>query len=69
MALVVKVSNGRVEEYENGSRKRSYGSNVIAASTDGTLVAVVTKDGRVEEYVGGSRKRSYGSNAVNVQAR
>jgi hypothetical protein len=67
MATIVRVRNGNVEEYENGVKVRTYGSNIRAASTDGTLVAAVTNDGRVEEYVKGAKVRTYGSNAVNVQ--
>ena len=67
MAITVRVRNGRVEEYENGSHRRTYGSNIIAASTDGRIVAAVTSGGRVEEYENGSHRRTYGSNAVGVQ--
>ena len=67
MAIVVKINNGRVEEYENGSYRRSYGSNIVAAATDGKIVAAVRRDGRVEEYENGSYRRSYGTDAVGVQ--
>ena len=65
--LFVKAVNGRVEEYENGSIRRSYGSNIIVAATDGAIVAAVTKKGQVEEYISGSIRRIYASHAVGVQ--
>jgi hypothetical protein len=67
MATTVKVADGRVTEYANGSRIRSYGSHIVDADTDGDVVAAVTAQGRVEEYRNGSRLRSYGSNVVRVQ--
>ena len=39
-ALVLKIANGRVEEYENGSVRLSYGSNIIAAATDLSVALV-----------------------------
>jgi len=64
MATTVKVANGHVTEYENGSRIRSYGSHIVDADMDGDIVAAVTAQGRVEEYHNGSRLRSYGSNIM-----
>ncbi|MCQ2677270.1 IceA2 protein [Helicobacter pylori] len=29
MAVVAKVVNGKIQEYENGNYKRTYGSNAI----------------------------------------
>ncbi|GAA7661579.1 hypothetical protein HpMMM63_06820 [Helicobacter pylori] len=29
MAVVVKVVNGKIQEFENGSHKRTYGSNAV----------------------------------------
>ena len=57
MATTVRVCNGHVEEWTNGARKRIFGSNIVAAATDGTLVAAVTASGHVEEWVNGARKR------------
>ena len=56
----VRVNNGRVEEYENGSIRRTFGSNIA------TVVAV-TRAGRVETYVNGSIRQTFGSNAVSAQ--
>ncbi|GAA7174782.1 hypothetical protein HpCK101_26070 [Helicobacter pylori] len=42
MAVVIKVVNGKIQEFENGSHKRTYGSNIVAADTDGHIVAAVT---------------------------
>ncbi|GAA7076630.1 hypothetical protein VN0416_13290 [Helicobacter pylori] len=33
MAVVVKVVNGKIQEFENGNYKRTYGSNIVAADT------------------------------------
>jgi hypothetical protein len=63
----VKVSSGRVEEYENGSLRRTFGSNIVSAATDGQTTVAVTSSGRVEEYVNGSLRRTYGSNARSAQ--
>lgn len=59
MAVVVKVVNGKIQEYENGIHKRTYGSNIVAADTDGYIVAAVTAKDKVEEYKNGSHKRTY----------
>ncbi|AGL69434.1 hypothetical protein HpBGD73_13410 [Helicobacter pylori] len=59
MAVVIKVVNGKIQEFENGSFKRTYGSNIVAADTDGHIVAAVTAKGKVEEYKDGSYKRTY----------
>lgn len=68
MAITVRVINGRVEEYENGKKKRDYGSNgggkVICASTDGTLVAVVDENGYITERIDGKLQRTYGGRKV-----
>ena len=55
----VRVNNGRVEEFENGSLRKTYGSNITAAATDGQTVAAVTRAGRIETYVNGSIRRTY----------
>ncbi|WP_231191695.1 IceA2 protein [Helicobacter pylori] len=57
MAVVVKVVNGKIQEFENGSHKRTYGSNDVQVS--GGIVAVTTSKGKVEEYKNGSYKRTY----------
>ncbi len=67
MTTTVKVNNGRIVEYKNGSQVRSYGSNIIDANTNGEVVAAVDSRGRVTEYKNGSQIRSYGSNATRVQ--
>jgi len=66
-AMTVRVRDGRVEEYVNGSLRRSYGSGIIDAATDGELVAAVDKNGRIFEYVNGGMRRSYGTNVVRVR--
>ncbi|NBS52909.1 MAG: IceA2 protein, partial [Spartobacteria bacterium] len=50
----VRVNNGRVEEFENGSIRRTFGTNISAAATDGQTVVAVTRAGRIETYVNGS---------------
>ncbi|WQY18449.1 IceA2 protein [Helicobacter pylori] len=59
MAVVVKVVNGKIQEFENGNHKRTYGSNIVAADTDRHIVAAVTANGKVEEFENGSHKRTY----------
>ncbi|GAA6862298.1 hypothetical protein HpCHC88_10190 [Helicobacter pylori] len=59
MAVVLKVVNGKIQEFENGSHKRTYGSNIVAADTDGHIVAAVTANGKVEEFENGFHKRTY----------
>ncbi|PDX51001.1 IceA2 protein [Helicobacter pylori] len=59
MAVVIKVVNGKIQEHENSNYKRTYGSNIVAADTDGHIVAAVTAQGKVEEYKNGSYKRTY----------
>jgi len=59
--LTVKVNNGRVEEYLNGALKRTYGTNVLKASTDGDIVVILLDNERIEEYINGSKKRSFGT--------
>lgn len=63
----VRVNNGRVEEFENGSIRRTFGNNIISAATDGHTVAAVNRAGRVETYENGSIRRTFGSNAVSAQ--
>lgn len=57
--LVVKVKNGRVEEYVNGAYRRSYGRNAVGVQISGDTVAISTSNGRTEEYVNGSYRRTY----------
>ncbi|WP_208377993.1 IceA2 protein [Helicobacter pylori] len=59
MAVVIKVVNGKIQGYENGSHKRTYGSNAINVQVSGGVVAVTTSKGKVEEYENGSHKRTY----------
>ncbi|GAA9788402.1 hypothetical protein VN0365_10430 [Helicobacter pylori] len=59
MAVVLKVVNGKIQEFENGSHKRTYGSNIVAADIDGHIVAAVTANGKVEEFENGFHKRTY----------
>lgn len=66
-SATVRVKDGRVQEYVNGSLRRTYGSGIVDAATDGTVVAAVNNDGRVMEYVNGSLRRTYGSDVVRVQ--
>ena len=66
-SMTVRIKDGRVQEYVNGSMRRSYGSNLVDVATDGKIVAAVTAQGRIEEYVNGSMKRSYGSDVVRVR--
>lgn len=46
MAVVVKVVNGKIQEFENGSRKRTYGSNAVNVQVSGGIVAVTTSKGK-----------------------
>jgi len=66
-SATVRVRDGRVQEYVNGSLRRTYGSGIVDAATDGTIVAAVNKEGRVMEYVNGSLRRTYGSDVLRVQ--
>ncbi|MGL2490398.1 IceA2 protein [Helicobacter pylori] len=59
MAVVFKVVNGKIQEFENGFQKRTYGSNAINVQVSGGVVAVTTSKGKVEEYKNGSYKRTY----------
>ncbi|GHQ76731.1 hypothetical protein VN1235_11970 [Helicobacter pylori] len=59
MAVVVKVVNGKIQEFENGNHKRTYGSNAVNVQVSGGIVAVTTSKGKVEEYKNGSYKRTY----------
>ncbi|MGL2449100.1 IceA2 protein [Helicobacter pylori] len=58
MAIVIKVVNGKIQEYENGIHKRTYGSNAVNVQVSGGVVAVTTSKGKVEEYKNVSFKRS-----------
>ncbi|GAA7822488.1 hypothetical protein HpMS150_12080 [Helicobacter pylori] len=59
MAVVVKVVNGKIQEFENGFHKRTYGSNAVNVQVSGGIVAVTTSKGKVEEYENGFHKRTY----------
>ncbi len=59
MAVVVKVVNGKIQEFENGNYKGTYGSNAVNVQVSGAIVAVTTSKGKVEEYKNGSYKRTY----------
>ncbi len=59
MAFVVKVVNGKIQEFENGNHRRTYGSNAVNVQVSGGIVAVTTSKGKVEEYKNGSYKRTY----------
>ncbi len=49
MAVVVKVVNSKIQEFENGNYKRTYGSNAVNVQVSGGIVAVTTSKGKVEE--------------------
>ncbi len=60
MVVVVKVVNGKIQEFENGHYRRTYGSNAVKVQVlGGGIVAVTTSKGKVEEYKNGSHKRTY----------
>ncbi len=59
MAVVFKVVNGKIQEFENGNYKRTYCSNAVNVQVSGGMVAVTTSKGKVEEYKNGSYKRTY----------
>ncbi|GHR60878.1 hypothetical protein VN1266_08840 [Helicobacter pylori] len=59
MAVVVKVVNGKIQEFENGSYKRTYGSNAVNVQVSGGIVAVTTSKGKVEEFENGHYRRTY----------
>ncbi|GAA8499551.1 hypothetical protein KKKH53_12510 [Helicobacter pylori] len=59
MAVVVKVVNGKIQEFENGIYKRTYGSNAVNVQVSGGIVAVTTSKGRVEEFENGIYRRTY----------
>ncbi|MGL2435423.1 IceA2 protein [Helicobacter pylori] len=59
MAVVVKVVNGKIQEYENGHWRRTYGSNAVNVQVSGGIVAVTTSKGKVEEYENGHYRRTY----------
>jgi hypothetical protein len=65
-ALSVRIHDGRVQEHVNGSLRRSYGSGLVDAATDGKTVVAVTRDGRIQEWVNGSMRRSYGGKVKSV---
>ncbi|GAA8445033.1 IceA2 protein [Helicobacter pylori] len=59
MVVVAKVVNGKIQEFENGFHKRTYGSNAVNVQVSGGIVAVTTSKGKVEEYKNGIHKRTY----------
>ncbi|WP_199497179.1 IceA2 protein [Helicobacter pylori] len=59
MAVVVKVVNGKIQEFENGNYKRTYGSDAVNVQVSGGIVAVTISKDKVEEYRNGSYKRTY----------
>ncbi|MGN8361645.1 IceA2 protein [Helicobacter pylori] len=59
MAVVIKVVNGKIQEYENGNYKRTYGGNAVNVQVSGAIVAVTTSKGKVEEYENGHYRRTY----------
>ncbi|GAA7751247.1 hypothetical protein JP0167_09640 [Helicobacter pylori] len=59
MAVVVKVVNDKIQEYENGHWRRTYGSNAVNVQVSGGIVAVTTSKGKVEEYENGHWRRTY----------
>ncbi len=65
--MTVHVQAGRVQEYVNGSLRRSYGSDIVDVATDGELVAAVTQQGRIQEYIKGSLGLSYGSDVLRFR--
>lgn len=65
--MTVRLRDGRIQEYVKGSLRRSYGSNLIDCSTDGELVAAVTRYRRIAEFRNGSQIRTYGSKVVRVR--
>jgi hypothetical protein len=65
--ITVRVKDGQIQEYVNGSLRRSYGSDIVDVATDGELVAAVSRQGRIQEYVNGSLRRSYGSDVLRVR--
>lgn len=67
MTFLVRVVNGCIEEVVNGKVRRTYGSNIVDAATDGAIVAAVTSSGSVAEYQDGKLRRNYGSSAAQVQ--
>ncbi|WP_304210230.1 hypothetical protein [Helicobacter canis] len=69
MAYIVKVESNKAKLYENGSFRRSVGSNVSSASCDDEWTICI-ENGKAKQYntKTGSFKRSIGdSNAVSVQ--
>lgn len=59
MAKAIKVVSGHIEEYENGVRKRTYGTNVKQAVISNDWVVAVNNNGQIEEYINGTRRRTY----------
>ncbi|WP_120836359.1 IceA2 protein [Helicobacter pylori] len=59
MAVVVKVVSGKIQEFENGNYKRTYGSNAVNVQVSGGIVAVTTSKGKVEEFENGHYRRTY----------
>ncbi|GAA7361738.1 hypothetical protein MLS9_08850 [Helicobacter pylori] len=48
MAVVVKVVNDKIQEFENGNYKRTYGSDAVNVQVSGGIVAVTTSKGKVK---------------------
>lgn len=67
MVTTVAVRNGRVMEFKDGRRLRSYGSNIVDASDNDNLVACISPDGKVHVYKNGLPKYLFGANASKVQ--
>lgn len=65
----VRIKNGRIEERVKGTLRRTYGSNLVDADTDGVTVAGVTKDGKIVEYKNGTLRRTFGSNINRIRVR
>ena len=67
MVTTVAVRNGRVMEFKDGRRLRSYASNIVDASGNDNLVACISPDGKVHVYKNGLPKNLFGANASKVQ--
>ena len=65
--MTVRVKDGHIQEYVNGSQRRTYGSDIVDAATDGQAVVGVTSRGHIVEYIKGSLRRTYGSDIVRVR--
>jgi hypothetical protein len=58
-SATVRVRDGRVEEFVNGSLRRTYGSDVVRVQVSGGSVFANLKSGRTAEYVNGSLRRTF----------